>query len=74
MTKLSAVPNTAWNGGKSVTWKGVTYPVAENAVCYNRTTDSWMTVAEGRAFANTADLYYDNAGEKIRIVVVQQAK
>ena len=74
MTKLSTVPNTAWNGGKSVTWKGVTYPVAENAVCYNRTTDSWMTVAEGRAFANTADLYYDNAGQKIRIVVVQQAK
>ena len=30
----------------------------------------WVTVSRARAFSDTADLYYDSIGEKIRIVVV----
>ena len=68
---LSAVPNSAWNGGDSVTVRGTTYPVADDVVCYNKTTGLWVSLNQARAFADTADLYYDSVGEKIRIVVVQ---
>ncbi len=68
---LNNVPNSAWNGNGSVTVKGTTYPVADDVVCYNKTTDSWVSVNQARAFADTADLYYDSVGEKIRIVVVK---
>lgn len=73
VSRLDSVPNTAWNSTSSVTFKGATYVVSDNVVCYNKTTGEWMSLSEARAFANTADLYYDNVGKKIRIVVVQQA-
>ena len=74
MTKLTKVPNSAWNGNGSVTVRGTTYVVADDVVCYNRTSGYWTSLSAARAFADTAELYYDNAGEKIRIVVVEQAK
>lgn len=74
LTKLDKVPNAAWNSTSSVTFKGATYVVSDEVVCYNKTTGEWLTLSEARAFANTADLYYDSVGQKIRIVVVQQEK
>ena len=71
MTELDKVPNSAWNGTSSVTVKGVTYAVPDSVVCYNETTGRWLSVTEARSFANTATLYYDSIGEKIRIVVVK---
>ncbi len=74
VSKLENVPNNAWRGETSVTVKGTTYPVADDVVCYNKTTGMWMSVGAARSFADTADLYYDSIGEKIRIVVVEQKK
>ena len=45
--------------------------MADDVVCYNKTTGLWVSLNQARAFADTADLYYDSVGEKIRIVVVQ---
>ena len=70
VSKLSKVPNSAWNGEKSVTFQGNTYLVADDVACYNAAADKWVTVSRARAFSDTADLYYDSIGEKIRIVVV----
>ena len=72
--KLEDVPNSAWNGNGSVTVKGTTYIVPDSVVCYNKTTEHWVSVSAARAFADTADLYYDSVGEKIRIIVVEQTK
>ena len=74
VSKLENVPNSAWRGESSVTVKGTTYLVADDVVCYNKTTGMWMSVSAARSFADTADLYYDSIGEKIRIVVVEQRK
>lgn len=74
LTKLAKVSNSAWNGSGSVTVKGTTYLVSDDVVCYNKTTGYWVSLSAARAFADTADLYYDSVGEKIRIVVVEQAK
>lgn len=74
LTKLEKVPNSAWNGNGSVTVKGTTYIVADDVVCYNKTSGFWVSLSAARAFAETAELYYDSVGEKIRIVVVEQAK
>ena len=72
LTKLKDVPNSAWNGSTSVSFRGATYAVSDEVVCYNQTTEQWVTLSAARAFAQTADLYYDSVGEKIRIVVVKQ--
>ena len=74
LTKLEKVTNAAWNGSTSVTVQGTTYAVADNVVCYNRSTESWCSLSAARAFSDKADLYYDSVGEKIRIVVVAQGK
>ena len=68
--QLSKVPNSAWNGENSVTFQGNTYLVADDVACYIAAADKWVTVSQARAFSDTADLYYDSIGEKIRIVVV----
>ncbi|MCB6900350.1 S-layer homology domain-containing protein [bacterium 210917-DFI.7.65] len=70
VSKLSKVPNSAWNGENSVTFQGNTYLVADDVACYIAAADKWVTVSQARAFSDTADLYYDSIGEKIRIVVV----
>ena len=48
--------------------------MADDVVCYNKTSGFWVSLSAARAFAETAELYYDSVGEKIRIVVVEQAK
>ena len=75
LKKVSSVAFSAWNGADSVTVQGVTYPMAENLQCYNATTKAWISLEAARAFATTADLYYDrdiSDGGKVRIVVVTQ--
>ena len=70
--QLAKVPNSAWNGSSSVTFGGKTYPVSDEVVCYNETTEKIVSLTEARAFADTADLYVDSIGQKVRIVVVRQ--
>ena len=73
LERLADVPNEAWNGAESVTWQGMTYTVADDAVCYNRATGRFLSLTQARAFAPTADLYLDSIGQKIRVVAVGQA-
>ena len=71
---LENVPNSAWKSSEFVTVNGVTYPVSENVVCYNRTTGKFLSLSAARAFASTATLYYDRSveeGGKIRVVEVR---
>ena len=63
----------------TVTVTGITYPVAQNVLCYNESTKTWFAsgaegLAAARAYASTMTLYYDKApseGGKIRMVVVK---
>ena len=51
----------------------ITYPVAENVVCYNRKTGSFTTLGAARAWSGTTNLYYDKTpdqGGKIRVIEV----
>lgn len=65
-----------------VTLPNMVIPIADEVLCYNRTTKTWFSTAEtdpkdalneARAFADTLTIYYDKApedGGKVRIVVV----
>lgn len=79
LTALTGVPRSAFDvTNMTVTVAGVTYPVAQNVECYNKTTGYWFGAgADGlnaaRAYAETMTLYYDKApaqGGKIRLIVV----
>ncbi|MEG1917016.1 MAG: S-layer homology domain-containing protein [Oscillospiraceae bacterium] len=67
------VPNSAWNGAGLVNVNGMTYTVSEDVVCYNKATGKFLTLGAARAWANTANLYYDKTpgtGGQIRVVEV----
>lgn len=79
LTEIKRVPRSSFNTETmTVTISGVTYPIAENVECYNRTTGLWFgTGAEGlaaaRAYGESLSVYYDKSpseGGKIRMVVV----
>ena len=55
--ELKDVPNTAWSGRGAVTVNGRTYTVPANVPCYNTETQSWVTLTEARAYADSATLY-----------------
>lgn len=70
---LKNVPNSAWTTAGLVNVGGITYPVAENVVCYNRKTGSFTTLGAARAWSGTTNLYYDKTpdqGGKIRVIEV----
>ena len=69
LTKLENVSNAAWSGASVVSVGGTAYTVAEDVVCYNRTTGAYLTLSAARAFAAKADLYAD-ADQIIRAVEV----
>lgn len=66
---------------KTVTAGGMTLPISDSVVCYNKTTKQWFTdedpmtnLNQARAFSDNMTLYYDRApedGGKVRMVVVQ---
>lgn len=60
LTKLSGVTSAAWNSASMVTVNGISYTVAKDLPCYNRSSDSWMTLAAARGFSSTANLYVDS--------------
>jgi hypothetical protein len=64
------VPNSAWNGESTITISSRTYTVAGDAICYNASTSSWMTLAQARAFAKTSTIYVDDYGI-VRAVMVR---
>lgn len=57
LEELKNVPNSAWSSPTAVTVKGTLYSVAEDALCYNRSTKRWMTLDQGHAYAEKCDLY-----------------
>lgn len=70
ITKLSAVPNSAWMGQNAVTVGNRTYTVPEDVPCYNASVDKWITLDTAHAFANRCDLYVD--GGIVRAIEVRQ--
>lgn len=69
LTKLSNVSNTAWVGSAAVTVGGRTYSVADDVLCYNKSSRNWITLSQARAFAGIANLYTDTSGI-VRVVEV----
>lgn len=62
LDKVSGVANSSWSGNTLVAAGGRTYPVATDAVCYNKAAKSWLTITQGRAYAATSNLYVDEHG------------
>ena len=69
LTKFSAVPNSAWSGRTSVTVNGRSYAVPSDVACWNRDTESWVTLDQARAYAGRANLYESGDGV-IRVIEV----
>lgn len=57
LEKLKDVPNSAWSSPDGVTVGGRFYAVAEDVLCYNKTTGKWMTLSAGHAYAEESNLY-----------------
>lgn len=69
LTEFSAVPNSAWSGRTSVTVNGRSYTVASDVVCWNRDSQSWVTLDQARAYGSKANLYESGDGV-IRVIEV----
>ena len=69
LTKNAAVPNSAWAGRTSVTVNGRSRAVAADVVCWNKDTQSWVTLDQARAYADKADLC-ESADGVIRVIEV----
>ena len=69
LTRLTKVPNSAWSGMDAVTVNGRTYRVASDVICYNKSSESWVSLSVAHSYANVSDLYADNSGV-IRVVEV----
>lgn len=79
LTEIKRVPRSSFNTETmTVTISGVSYPISDDVVCFNKATGlSFGTGAEGlaaaRAYGESLSVYYDKApgeGGKIRMVVV----
>jgi len=70
LTKVAAVPNSAWVGRSSVTAGSRSYTVPDGVPCYNASLDQWVTLDQAHAFAGKCDLYVD--GGIVRIIEVRQ--
>lgn len=79
LQSLTGVRRSAFDPEEmTVTVAGVSYPVASNVQCYNKTTKTWFVPGKAgmeaaRAYSDSLTLYYDRApdeGGKIRIIVV----
>lgn len=79
LTEIKRVPRSSFNTETmTVTISGVTYPISDDVICYNKATGiPFGTGAEGlaaaRAYGESLSVYYDKApaeGGKIRMVVV----
>lgn len=59
LSKLAAVPASAWIGDTVVNYGGQTYTVSADAVCYNRDAGAWFDggLAAAKAYGGTMDLY-----------------
>lgn len=79
LTEIKRVPRSSFNTDTmTVTISGVTYPISNDVVCFNKATGlSFGSGAEGlaaaRAYGESLSVYYDKSpaeGGKIRMVVV----
>jgi hypothetical protein len=69
LNEVGKVSNSAWSGNTLVMANGQSYAVAEDVVCYNRSSKSWMTLTEARSYSGTTTLYADGYGV-VRVVEV----
>ena len=57
LTELKNVSNSAWSGRTAVTVGGRTYTVPADVLCYNRQTESWVSLSEAHAYTDSSSLY-----------------
>ena len=71
LTELSNVPRSAWIGETTVLVGGRSYTVAPSVLCYNRDSQTWVTLEQALKYADTANLYTYRDDGIIRIIEVQ---
>ncbi len=69
LTELSDVPNSAWGSQTSVTVGGRTYSVPSDVPCYDKTAGVWITLAQARGYADSADLYVSDG--VVRVIEIR---
>ncbi|MDD3164623.1 MAG: S-layer homology domain-containing protein [Oscillospiraceae bacterium] len=62
LEKLANVPNSAWTDKSTVQFGGKLYPVADDVVCYNKVSDTWLSLTDAHSYAEKATLYADKHG------------
>lgn len=65
LMEVKNVPNTSWTGKNTVVTGGRSYLIAPDIICYNRDTQSWMTLEEAHAYAPSCNLYIHNGAVRI---------
>ncbi len=68
LTKIAKVSNSAWIGRTAVVADGVTYTVPADVACFNRDSQSWITLDAARAYASQATLYVEDG--TVRVIEV----
>ena len=68
LTKITKVSNSAWIGRTAVVANSVTYTVPTDVACYNRDSQSWITLDAARAYASQATLYVEDG--TVRVIEV----
>lgn len=69
LEKLKSVSNESWESETSVYVGGVAYAVADDVICYNKTTKSYLSLGAARAFGDSMTLYVDSL-DVVRVVEV----
>ena len=72
LNELANVSKSAWIEKSSVLVGGRSYTVPANVLCYNRDSNSWITLDAALDYADTANLYASSDGI-IRVVEVRHS-
>lgn len=71
LTRYLSVSNSAWVGETAVTVGGKTCTVPDDVLCYNRGSETWVTLSQAHAFSAYSNLYVDSYNV-VRVVEIAQ--
>ena len=69
LTTLSKVSFGSWIGDSAVNFGGRTYEVPTDVLCYNKDNNEWISLAQAKTYADTADLYVKDG--VVRVIEVR---
>ena len=74
LTAVRQVPRSNFDGEKAVVADGVRIPISDEVEVYNADTDSWITLAQAKAYTDTFTIYYSGTlgvDAVVRVIAIQ---